>query len=69
MTTIVDSTGSRVPVSRYVPRFSAIRRLRAIQDQLRGWDTHNRRRQGMAQLDDHILADLGITREEVASDA
>lgn len=51
------------------PYGPALRFLRDLPARLEILATHSRSRKGLMRLDDHLLRDIGVTREEAQAEA
>jgi uncharacterized protein YjiS (DUF1127 family) len=56
----------RLPLADALSSISVVRRCRQVYDLLAEWQTIAKERASLARLDDRLLADIGLTREQRA---
>lgn len=65
---VVRGSGGRVP-ARGDAASSAGALMRSLYDTLRGWQRRYEGRRRLAELDDRLLRDVGLTRAQVIAEA
>jgi uncharacterized protein YjiS (DUF1127 family) len=69
MSVLIKNNG-RIDLSQHLPTCKKIETLsvKSIKQKISYWKAVSRQRRQLAQLDDHLLADIGLSKEQVESE-